>query len=76
MGGSRQFVSFFISFISYVSGWLACSHWVVSFVLVDRGGVLFSSLCSPVLVFSDWAALGLKRATPRVECVFVLGQTE
>ena len=25
---------------------------------------------------SDWAALGLKRATPRVECVFVLGQTE
>ena len=42
VGGSRYFVSFIISFISYVSGWLACGHWAASFVLVYRVGVLFS----------------------------------
>ena len=58
--------SFSVSFFMLVGGLHVVTGWLLLFI------VYFS----PVLVFSDWAALGLKRATPRVECVFVLGQTE
>ena len=56
-------VSFsFISFTYSASGWSGCSQWVVY-------AVSFVVLIFPVLDRSVWAALGLKRAAPKV-CVF------
>ena len=56
-------VSFsFISFTCSASGWPGCSQWVVY-------AVSFVVLIFPVLDRSVWAALGLKRAAPKV-CVF------
>ena len=56
-------VSFsFISFTCSASGWPGCSQWVVY-------AVSFVFLIFPVLDRSVWAALGLKRAPPKV-CVF------
>ena len=56
-------VSFsFISFTYSASGWPGCSQWVVY-------AVSFVFLIFPVLDRSVWAALGLKRAAPKV-CVF------
>ena len=56
-------VSFsFISFTYSASGWPGCSQWLVY-------AVSFVFLIFPVLDRSVWAALGLKRAPPKV-CVF------
>ena len=56
-------VSFsFISFTYSASGWPGCSQLVVY-------AVSFVVLTFPVLDRSVWAALGLKRAAPKV-CVF------
>ena len=56
-------VSFsFISLTCSASGWPGRSQWVVY-------AVSFVVLIFPVLYRSVWAALGLKRATPKV-CVF------
>ena len=63
-GWLEQFhlVSFiFISFTCSASGWPGCSQWVVY-------AVSFVILIFPVLDRSVWAALGLKRAAPKV-CV-------
>ena len=52
----------FISFTCSASGWSGCSQWVVY-------AVSFVVFIFPVLDRSVWAALGLKRAAPKV-CVF------
>ena len=67
------------------SGWLSQFLLVLSILPVGRLHVASGWLrlvlvcgcfCFPVLVLSDWAALGLKRATPKGCVCFVLGQTE
>jgi len=56
-----------------VGGFLVASGWL-RLVLVS--GCFCFPYCFPVLVLSDWTALGLKRATPKGSVCFVFGQTE